>query len=80
MGNPDGPAVRVGGGPLETGDPVGGRLLVPLPNNPQPGASGVWHPEDEVHFSWFARQSPSIAYGGLYTYMGTFTEPAHGCS
>ena len=66
-------------GILETGDPVVG-IWFPLPGNPQPGAKGVWHPEDEVHFSWFARESPSRAYGGLYTYMGTFTEPAHSCS
>ena len=64
---------------LETGDPVVG-VWFPLPGNPQPAANGVWHPEDEVHFSFFARQVPSIAYGGRYTYMGTFDEPAHACS
>lgn len=63
---------------LETGDPVVGYWF-PLPGNPQPGSNGVYHPEDEAHFSWFARESPSRAYGGRYTYMGTFTEPAHGC-
>jgi len=63
---------------LETGDPVVGYWF-PLPGNPQVNANGVWHPEDEVYFSWFARQTPSIAFGGKYTYMGTFTEPAHGC-
>lgn len=63
---------------LETGDPVVG-FWFPLPGNPQPNANGVWHPEDEVYFSWFARQTPSIAYKGLYTYMGTFTRPAIGC-
>ncbi len=65
-------------GLLETGDPVVGYWF-PLPNNPQPGSNGVWHPEDEVYLSWFARQVPSIAYKGQYTYMGTFTEPANGC-
>jgi hypothetical protein len=63
---------------LETGDPVVG-FWFPLPGNPQPGSNGVWHPEDEVYFSWFARQVPSIGYLGRYTYMGTFNEPAHGC-
>jgi hypothetical protein len=63
---------------LETGDPVVGYWF-PLPGNPQTNANGVWHPEDEVYFSWFARQSPSIAYLGRYTYMGTFTSPAQGC-
>jgi hypothetical protein len=53
----------------------------PFVNNyVQPGANGVWHPEDEVHFSFFARQVPSIAYAGRYTYMGTFDHPAHDCS
>ena len=65
-------------GYLETGDPVVG-FWFPLPNNPQPGANGVWHPEDEAYLSWFARQVPSIAYNGQYTYMGTFTSPANGC-
>lgn len=64
---------------LETGDPVVG-VWFSLPNNPQEGANGHWHPEDEVHFSFFARQTPSIAYAGRYTYMGTFDHPAHNCS
>jgi hypothetical protein len=63
---------------LETGDPVVGYWF-PLPGNLQPGANGVWHPEDEVYFSWFARQTPSIALGARYTYMGTFAGPATGC-
>ena len=63
---------------LETGDPVVG-IWFPLPGNPQPGSNGVYHPEDEVYFSWFARQVPSIAYNGLYTYMGTFSGPSTGC-
>jgi hypothetical protein len=64
---------------LETGDPVVG-VWFPLRGNPQPGAGRVWHPEDEVHFSFFARQVPSIAYAGRYTYMGTFDHPAENCS
>jgi hypothetical protein len=65
---------------LETGDPVVG-FWYPLGPNPYDGAAAdnVWHPEDEVYFSWFARESPSRALFGRYTYMGTFTEPAHGC-
>jgi hypothetical protein len=31
-----------------------------------------YHLQDEAFFSWFARQSPSIALNGLYTYLGTF--------
>jgi hypothetical protein len=54
-------------------------IWFPLPGNPQPGANSVYHPEDEVYFSWFARQVPSIAYNQLYTYMGTFSGPSTGC-
>jgi hypothetical protein len=59
---------------LETGDPVVGYgFKVPMPN-------GItYHPEDEVHYSWFARQSPSIAEQGYYTYLNNFAERAHGC-
>lgn len=42
---------------IETGDPVVGDWFA-LPNNPQPNANGVWHPEGEVYFSWLARLSP----------------------
>jgi hypothetical protein len=63
---------------LETGDPVVG-FWFPLSGNDQPESNGVWHPEDEVYLSWFARQVPSIAYKGRYTYMGTFKQPASGC-
>lgn len=63
---------------LETGDPVVG-VWFPLPGNPQPAAGGVWHPEDEVHFSFFARETPSRAYKHRYTYMGTFDHAAQNC-
>lgn len=71
---------------LETGDPVVG-IWFPLAANPDtnPLAAGVWHPEDEVFGQWFLRQSPSNAYGGHYTFMGSanpypgFQVPATGC-
>ena len=63
---------------LETGDPVVG-IWFPLDGNPQPGANGKWHPEDEVHFSFFARETPSRAYGGHYTYMNFFDHAAENC-
>jgi hypothetical protein len=63
---------------LETGDPVVG-IWFPLPGNTQINSNGVWHPEDEVYFSWFARQVPSIAFKRQYTYMDTFSGPAQGC-
>jgi hypothetical protein len=61
-------------GILETGDPVVGYgFKVPMPN-------GItYHPEDEVHFSWFARQAPSEAEQGYYTYLNNFADVAHGC-
>jgi len=64
---------------LETGDPVVG-IWFGLNGNPQAGANGKYHPEDEVHFSFFARQDPSIAYGQHYTYMNFFDHPAHNCT
>jgi hypothetical protein len=59
---------------LETGDPiVGYGFKVAMPN-------GVtYHPEDEVHYSWFARESPSRAAGGYYTYLNNFADRAKGC-
>lgn len=61
-------------GDLETGDPVVGYgFIVHMPN-------GVdYHPEDEVHYSWFARESPSRAAGGYYTYLNNFAGVAKGC-
>jgi len=59
---------------LETGDPVVGfGFTVSL--------NGVdYHPEDEVHFSWFAREDPSRAEQGYYTYLNNFAGKAKGCS
>ena len=61
-------------GILETGDPVVGYgFKVTMPN-------GItYHPEDEVHYSWFAREKPSRAAGGYYTYLNNFADVAHGC-
>jgi hypothetical protein len=62
-------------GDLETGDPVVGfGFKVTMPN-------GItYHPEDEVHFSWFARESPSRAAKGYYTYLNNFPGVAQGCN
>ena len=58
---------------LETGDPVVGYGFIITLN-------GVdYHPEDEVHFSWFARESPSRAAGGYFTYLNNFPGVAQGC-
>ena len=50
---------------LETGDPVVGVGWE------QPLNGFVYHPEDEAFKSWFARERPSTAYGGTYTFMGS---------
>ena len=57
---------------LETGDPLSG-VWFPLSGNPDPNplAGGVWHPQDSVFPQWFLRESPSSAYGGHYTFMGS---------
>jgi hypothetical protein len=59
---------------LETGDPVVGYgFKIPMSN-------GItYHPEDEVHFSWFARQTPSIAAQHYFTYLNNFGQQAQGC-
>lgn len=56
---------------LETGDPLVGVLFS------APGST--LHLQDEAFFSWFARQTPSIAINHLYTYLGTFTTYSPGC-
>jgi hypothetical protein len=58
---------------LETGDPVVGFGFIIRTNNRE------YHPEDEVHFSWFARESPSRAAKGYYTYLNNFGGVAQGC-
>ena len=60
---------------LETGDPVVGfGFSVTEPTN-----GATYQPEDEVFFSWFARQSPSISSAGYYTYVNNFAGVAQGC-
>jgi hypothetical protein len=59
---------------LETGDPVVGfGFTVQMPGGAQ------YHPEDEVFYSWFARQNPSISSAGYYTYLNNFSQVAQGC-
>ena len=58
---------------LETGDPVVGFGFVVTTNGRN------YHPEDEVHFSWFARETPSGAEQGYFTYLNNFATQAQGC-
>lgn len=59
---------------LETGDPVVGYGFKITMSN------GItYHPEDEAHYSWFAREDPSRAEQGYFTYLNNFPSVAQGC-
>ncbi len=60
-------------GVMETGDPVVG-FGFKITLNGQ-----TYHPEDEVHYSWFAREIPSRAAMHYYTYLNNFPTVALGC-
>lgn len=57
---------------LEVGDPLVGVVFT---------VSGFSkdHLQDEAFFTWFARESPSKALNGLYTYLGTFKALSKKC-
>jgi hypothetical protein len=57
---------------LEDGDPLTGQSFpsVVMPNNV------TYMPQELAFFSWFYRQSPSIAVNGWYSDNGTFTTSA----
>lgn len=59
---------------LETGDPVVGYGFTVSLNGTD------YHPEDEVHSTWFAREKPSTSEQGYYTYLNNFADRAHGCN
>lgn len=72
------PGWRVGvSGPcqinLEVGDPVTGVAFSATLNGT------TYHPEDLVFLSWFARESPSHAVNGWYTFLNTFASPPPVC-
>lgn len=58
---------------LEDGDPVTGTAFTATLNG------FTYHPEDLVFFSWFARQTPSIAVNGWYTFLNTFPTQSATC-
>jgi hypothetical protein len=58
---------------LEVGDPVTGVAFTATLNNTD------YHPEDLVFLSWFARESPSSAVNGWYTFLNTYTSPPPVC-
>jgi hypothetical protein len=55
---------------LEVGDPLVGVSFV---------VDG-YHLQDEAFLSWFAREVPSTAMGGMYSLLGTLTAPAPVCT
>jgi hypothetical protein len=57
---------------LEVGDPLVGVLFTAT------GFSNS-HLQDVALYNWFARQKPSTAINGLYTYLGTFTALSKKC-
>lgn len=57
---------------LEVGDPLVGVLFTVK------GFSGE-HLQDVAFYNWFARQKPSQAINGLYTYLGTFKSLSTKC-
>jgi hypothetical protein len=58
---------------LEVGDPVTGNAFTATLNG------FTYHPEDLVFFSWFSRQTPSIAVNGWYTFLNGFATPSATC-
>lgn len=57
---------------LEVGDPLVGVVFTVT------GFSSD-HLQDVAFFNWFARQKPSTAINGLYTYLGTIKAPSQKC-
>lgn len=58
---------------LEDGDPVTGIAFNVSLNGM------TYHPEDLVFLSWFARQSPSTAVNGWYSFLNSFASPPAVC-
>ena len=54
---------------LEVGDPVTGNAFTVSKGGK------TYHPEDLVFLSWFARQTPSLAVNGWYTFLNGFASP-----
>jgi hypothetical protein len=54
---------------LESGDPVVGKFLT---------IGGLTY-QDEAYLAWFARQKPSSAWLGRYTWLGTFSTVSPSC-
>ena len=58
---------------LEVGDPLSGNIFAVKLNG------FTYHLQDLAFFSWFARESPSIAINGRYSVLNHFTGPSATC-
>jgi hypothetical protein len=67
---------------LEVADPIEGSPTTPAPVGAvsPPGSSSVYLLPDAVFLSWFTRESPSSAIGGLYDVFGVFSGPSQPCT
>ena len=65
-------------GNLETGDPL---EVLPHPDFPVTINGFTYHPQTEAILPWFAREVPSSAIGGAYSYPDTtkLTGPSQAC-
>jgi hypothetical protein len=59
---------------LETGDPLEETPFTVSLNG------RTYHLQDAAFFSWFARQNPSIAYAGRYSFLGTLDSFSTPCA
>jgi hypothetical protein len=58
---------------LEVGDPLSASIY------PMATPTFTYHLQELAYFSWFARNSPSLALNGRYSTQGTFLNPAPPC-
>jgi hypothetical protein len=61
------------GDSLEVGDPLTTSIY------PMATPTFTYHLQELAYFSWFARNSPSLALNGRYSTRGTFVSPAPPC-
>ena len=62
---------------LEVGDPI---EVFATPTYAVALNGAAYHPQDLAEFSWFARQNPSIAFNGQYSYRANLTSVPASCS
>lgn len=60
---------------FETGDP----LEAPPVAFTKVTNGATYHLQDEVFLPWYLHTTPSFSVNGMYTYLGTFTDPSQLC-